>query len=69
MATHQHNMKNEWKWWIAFGVISILVIGGMSGFRFGELSIRRHDTFFTIHSVRTIIYLTAFLGTIRVCIF
>lgn len=59
------NMKNEWKWWSAFGVISILVIGGMSSFRFGELTIQRHDTFFTIHSVRAIIYLTVFLATVR----
>lgn len=58
-------MKNEWKWWAGFGLISMLVVGIISEFRFGALDIRMHDTYFVIHSIRAIFYLTAILGTIR----
>ena len=58
-------MKNEWKWWAGFGLINVFIVGVISEFRFDAVAIRMHDTYFSIHAVRAIFYLTALLVIIR----
>ncbi len=57
--------RTEWKWLSIFGLISIIIIGLMTNFRFNELQIQNHDTYYLIGSFKSIIFTTLFLWTIK----
>jgi hypothetical protein len=57
------NMKKEWKWLVAFALISLGVIGFMTQFRFKDLEIQRYDTYYVINAFRAIFYMTLILWT------
>jgi hypothetical protein len=58
-------MKRELFYWVVFALLSALIIGIITGFKFGELDIQMHDTYYVFSSFNGIKSLTLFLGTGR----
>ena len=59
------NLKNEFKWLTAFAMISILIIGLATNFKFQDLEIQLYDTYYVFEPVRAFIFLTIMLWTIK----
>lgn len=59
------NLKKELKYLISFGLISILIIGLMTNFKFEGLEVQMHDIYFIINPVKAFIFLTCILWTIK----
>jgi hypothetical protein len=58
-------MKRELFYWVVFALLSALIIGVITGFKFGELDIQMHDTYYVFSSFNGVKSLTLFLGTGR----
>jgi len=58
-------MKKELKPLLICGLISLLAIGMMTSFKYNDVEIQMHDSYFIIGAVPACIYLTAILFTIR----
>jgi hypothetical protein len=55
-------MKEQLIWWAGFGILSAIVIGIVTGFKFNELDIQLHDTYFVLQSRDAIVLLTLAFG-------
>ena len=58
-------MKKEWKPLVICGLISVLAIGLMTSFKYNDVEIQMHDSYFIIDAIRACIYLTAIVFTLR----
>lgn len=58
-------MKKELKPLLICGLISLLTTGLMTSFKYNDVEIQMHDSYFIIGAVRACIYLTVILFTIR----
>lgn len=58
-------MKAETIWWIGFGLLSTLIIGTITGFKFSSLDIQLHDTYYVLQSFDAIKLLTLIFGVGR----
>ena len=58
-------MRKEWQWLITFGLISILIIGLMTNFKFTDVEVQMHDIYLVINPIKSFIFLTFILWTIR----
>ena len=58
-------LKNEWKWMVAFLAMSFLVVGIMTDFHFKEVEIQTADSHYIFPSVKSVIYLAAFLYIVK----
>lgn len=58
-------MKKEWKPLLICGLISVLTIGLMTSFKYNDVEIQMHDSYFIIDPARACIYLAAIIFTIR----
>lgn len=47
------------------GLISVLAIGLMTSFKYNDVEIQMHDSYFIIDAIRACIYLTAIVFTLR----
>src|SRR5690349_14677115 len=59
------SLKSEWKWLAAFALMSTLVIGLMTDFKFGDLEIQLYDTYYVFDAVRALLFLTIMFWTIK----
>lgn len=55
-------MKEELIWWIPFALLSTLLVGLVTGFKFGTLDIQLHDTYYVLESSMAIKLLTLTFG-------
>jgi hypothetical protein len=58
-------MKRDLIWWAAFGLLSTLIIGAVTSFKFSKLDIQLHDTYYVFESIDGIKYLTLIFGLSR----
>lgn len=55
-------MKKQLIWWTVFALLSTLIIGIITRFKFNRLDIQIYDTYYVIESIHGIILLTLVLG-------
>ena len=56
------NVKKELIWWTAFGLLSTLIIGTVTSFKFSRLDIQVYDTYYVFESIDGIKLLTIIFG-------
>lgn len=54
-------IRKDYVWIMIFALISVLVSGVLSNFRFDVIDIQLHDTYFVLHSIQLIVWLTVIL--------
>jgi hypothetical protein len=59
------SIAKEWKWLIACGLISILIIGLMTDFKFNDRDVQIFDTYYVVNPLRIFIFLTLILWTTK----
>ncbi|MES1226018.1 MAG: hypothetical protein ABUT20_61640 [Bacteroidota bacterium] len=58
-------MKRELRWWTAFFVVGIILIGQMTEFEFRNIDIQLHDTYYIIPSWIALLVVLTILGVLR----
>jgi heme/copper-type cytochrome/quinol oxidase subunit 1 len=58
-------MKRELIWWAGFIVLSFIVIGQMTTFKFREIDIQLHDTYYVVPSWLGIVIVLTILSVLR----
>lgn len=58
----QRKMKRQIIWWAAFGLLSTLIIGTITSFKFSRLDIQVYDSYYVFESIHGIILLTLTFG-------
>lgn len=61
----QPNFKNEWKWILGFGFLSLVLIGLMTNFKFKDFEFQFHDTYYVFDSLTALQFLTASMYIVR----
>ena len=59
------NLKSALVFWGSFILLGVLLGGAMTGFKFNELDIQLHDTYFTIPIIYVIIFIIIILWILR----
>lgn len=52
-------------WWTAFGLLSTIIIGAITGFKFSTLDVHVYDTYYVFDSIYGVVLLTLIFGTGR----
>jgi hypothetical protein len=57
--------KKELKWLAGFALVSILIIGLMTEFKFKYVEIQQYDTYYVFNPITSILYLTGILWMVK----
>ena len=60
-----NKMKRGLIWWAGFLVVAFIVIGQMTTFKFRDIDIQLHDTYYVVPSWLGIVVVLAILGLLR----
>lgn len=58
-------MKREVIWWIGFFIVAVIAIGQMTAFKFQDIDIQLHDTYYVVPSWAGIVIVLTVLGLLR----
>jgi hypothetical protein len=58
-------MKRELIWWTGFLIVALIAVGQMTVFKFGDIHIQLHDTYYVVQSWLGISVLLTILGLLR----
>jgi heme/copper-type cytochrome/quinol oxidase subunit 1 len=58
-------MKRELIWGILFLVLSVLIVGQMTGFQFENIDIQLHDTYYVAPSIIVVLFILTIFGLLR----
>jgi membrane protease YdiL (CAAX protease family) len=58
-------MKRELIWWTGFFVVAFIAIGQMTTFKFGDINIQLHDTYYVVPSWLGLVIVLTILGLSR----
>jgi hypothetical protein len=59
------NRKKELKYLTAFGILSVVAVGLMTNFKFNDLEVQMHDSYFVISPTKAVMSSTLTMWTIK----